>query len=117
MSAELRDSILLRSAKENLANMAFFGLTEFQKETQYLFEKTFKLKFIDDFEQKNETTASRTDLPLSDLSRIKQINHLDIQLYEYAKELFLQRLKLQQQEDNTTSEKDKDSLTGDNFGR
>ena len=99
MSSEMRDSILLQSAKDNLADMSFFGLTEYQKETQYLFEETFKLKFIDDFEQKNATTASRTDLSPEDLERVKKINHLDIQLYEYAKELFLQRLQLQQQED------------------
>lgn len=36
-SKEDRDQILLASAKKNLANMAFFALTEYQKVNFYLF--------------------------------------------------------------------------------
>lgn len=104
MSEEVRNSILLQSAKDNLADMSFFGLTEFQKETQYMFEKTFKLKFLEDFEQRNETTASRADVSEEQLKEVKDLNNLDIELYQYAKELFLQRLKLMQEQEGDTTE-------------
>ncbi len=94
-----RDAILIQSAKSNLQSMAFFGLTEFQAATQYLFERTFKLKFIEDFVQYNQTHASQTDVSSSDLDLIRKVNRLDLELYSYAKELFFQRLKHQIEED------------------
>ena len=36
---------LLENAKKNLVSFSFFGLTEYQRLSQYLFEKTFKNKF------------------------------------------------------------------------
>lgn len=93
MTAELRDEILLSSAKRNLRNMAFFGLCEYQKNTQYLFESTFKLKFLRPFIQLNEThsTLALNEIDESSLQRIRQLNHLDIELYEYAKRLLQKR--------------------------
>ena len=44
MSPEERDTVMLYSAKDNLRKMTFFGLTEFQEQSQYLFEETFNLK-------------------------------------------------------------------------
>jgi hypothetical protein len=35
MTPEARDCIMLKSAKQNLRQMAFIGLTEYQQETQY----------------------------------------------------------------------------------
>ena len=94
-----RDATILQSAKGNLQNMAFFGLTEFQAATQYLFERTFKLKFIDDFVQYNQTHASQVDISPSERQQVQKVNALDIELYRYAKELFFQRLKRQIEED------------------
>lgn len=54
MNEEARERSL-QSAKSNLKNMAFFGLTEFQRKTQFLFERTFNLKFISPFTQFNIT--------------------------------------------------------------
>ena len=93
MSASERDKVMLQSAKDNLRDMSFFGLTEYQVETQYLFQKTFNLDFQEDFEQKANTHAAKQLLKPSIRSEILKLNHLDIALYQYAKDLFLQRVK------------------------
>ena len=36
MSEAQRNALMLESAKENLRNMAFFGITEYQRETQVI---------------------------------------------------------------------------------
>ena len=99
MSEERRHQIILHSAKENLRNMAFFGLTEYQQATQYMFEKTFKLNFIEDFEQRNSTHATQIDITAEQRKHILDLNKLDIELYQFAKDLFFQRLKKMQEED------------------
>ncbi|XP_055465568.1 heparan-sulfate 6-O-sulfotransferase 3 [Psammomys obesus] len=91
MNESERSSILLQSAKNNLKNMAFFGLTEFQRKTQFLFERTFNLKFISPFTQFNITRASNVDINDGARQHIEELNFLDMQLYEYAKDLFQQR--------------------------
>ncbi|CAH1245541.1 HS6ST1 [Branchiostoma lanceolatum] len=99
VSQEQRNRILLGSAKTNLRRMAFFGLTEFQKKSQYMFERTFKLKFIEPFEQVNGTTAGRTPISEDKKRKVVELNALDIELYDYAKDLFLQRLERLKQHD------------------
>ncbi|KAG9283479.1 heparan-sulfate 6-O-sulfotransferase 1-B [Astyanax mexicanus] len=86
-----RAQILLESAKKNLRDMAFFGLTEFQRKTQYLFERTFRLRFIRPFVQYNSTRAAGVDLEEGTIRRIEELNELDMRLYDYAKDLFQQR--------------------------
>ncbi|XP_014811122.1 PREDICTED: heparan-sulfate 6-O-sulfotransferase 3 [Calidris pugnax] len=100
MNESERNVILLQSAKNNLKNMAFFGLTEFQRKTQYLFERTFNLKFISPFTQFNVTRASNVDIGEDVRQRIEELNFLDVQLYEYAKDLFLQRFQYSKQEEH-----------------
>ncbi|KAJ7319904.1 hypothetical protein JRQ81_019415 [Phrynocephalus forsythii] len=103
MNESERNTILLQSARNNLKNMAFFGLTEFQRKTQYLFERTFNLEFISPFTQYNITRASNVDISESVRQHIEELNFLDMQLYEYAKDLFLQRFqyaKLEEHEQN-----------------
>ncbi|XP_066032463.1 heparan-sulfate 6-O-sulfotransferase 3 isoform X2 [Chamaea fasciata] len=100
MNESERNTILLQSAKNNLKNMAFFGLTEFQRKTQYLFERTFNLKFISPFTQFNVTRASNVDIGEDVRQRIEELNFLDMQLYEYAKDLFLQRFQYSKQEEH-----------------
>lgn len=46
MLPEERDKLMLLSAKNNLKKMAFFGLTELQETSQYVFEETFNLKYV-----------------------------------------------------------------------
>ncbi|XP_054479959.1 heparan-sulfate 6-O-sulfotransferase 3-B-like [Anoplopoma fimbria] len=86
-----RGRVLLASAKANLRNMAFYGLTEFQRKTQYLFERTFGLRFIRAFTQINSTRAASVGISEKVRWRIEGLNALDVELYEYAKELFLSR--------------------------
>ncbi|XP_054829954.1 heparan-sulfate 6-O-sulfotransferase 3 [Eublepharis macularius] len=100
MNESERNMILLQSAKNNLKNMAFFGLTEFQRKTQYLFERTFSLEFISPFTQYNITRASNVDISESVRKHIEELNFQDMQLYEFAKDLFLQRFQYAKQEEH-----------------
>ncbi|XP_029967096.1 heparan-sulfate 6-O-sulfotransferase 2 [Salarias fasciatus] len=97
MSEEERWAVILESAKRNLRSMAFFGLTEYQRKTQYLFERTFNLEFIDPFTQLNGTRASSVDVPLDIQHKIRQLNRYDVEFYEYARDLFLQRYQVARQ--------------------
>ncbi|XP_059896469.1 heparan-sulfate 6-O-sulfotransferase 3-B-like [Gadus macrocephalus] len=100
MNDSERSQILLTSAMSNLKNMAFYGLTEFQRKTQYLFERTFSLRFIAAFTQINSTRAANVDLSEPVRRRIEELNLLDMQLYEYAKDLFLQRFQFSRQREH-----------------
>lgn len=97
MLTEERGKLMLESAMRNLREMAFFGLTEYQEESQYLFEKTFGLKFLVPFTQlsESETTAGAAlpKLNSSLLAEVKTLNSLDIELYVFARNLFFKRLK------------------------
>ena len=84
------DQVMLESAKYNLQTFAYFGLTEFQRESQDIFENTFKISFSKEFGQ--ETNASKMNLTSETLTRIQEINYLDVDLYRWARELFLSRL-------------------------
>jgi len=92
---KVRDNILLESAKRNLEKMAFFGICEFQKISQYLFESTFKLHFLHPFIQLNETHSSLffNELTQADFEQIKALNYLDVKLYQFAKNLLHQRFE------------------------
>lgn len=73
--------------------MAFFGLTEFQKISQYVFEETFNLRFAIPFEQNNSTVSSSTIMTLSpeQSKKIEELNSLDVELYRFAKNLLMER--------------------------
>lgn len=89
-----RDALMLASAKENLKRLAYFGLCEYQQVAQYVFEEVFRLHFLTTFQQFNETHVSSVfkDVTAEQLDRVRQLNHLDVELYEYAKRLMFQRL-------------------------
>ena len=75
--------------------MAFFGLMEYQAETSALFERTFGVNFTDSFTERLNTAPAPSvdgDITESDVNRIRQLNSLDIKLYQYAEELFLGRI-------------------------
>ncbi|XP_060904293.1 heparan-sulfate 6-O-sulfotransferase 2 [Labrus mixtus] len=99
MNEEERWALLLESAKRNLLGMAFYGLTEYQRKTQYLFERTFHLEFITPFTQVNGTRASSVDVPAETEHRILKLNRWDVELYEYARDLFLQRFQVARQQE------------------
>ena len=89
MESEERDRIMLESAKENLLRMAFFGLTELQAKSEYVFQETFNLKFKVKFLQYRRYHASKIHDRISeaDVKKIEELNHLDVKLYEFAKEV------------------------------
>ncbi|XP_072251651.1 heparan-sulfate 6-O-sulfotransferase 2 isoform X1 [Leuresthes tenuis] len=99
MSEDERWAVLLESAKRNLRGMVFFGLTEYQRKTQYLFEQTFNLEFIAPFTQLNGTRAASVEVPPETQHRIRQLNRWDVELYEYARDLFLQRFQVARQQE------------------
>lgn len=93
MAKPQRDAIMLASAKSNLQKMSFFALCEYQKISQYLFEWTFGLSFTKPFVQYNLTRSSLaiTEVSSKDLSRIDEVNKLDVELYSFAKNLLFER--------------------------
>ena len=96
---ENRDALLLASAKCNLEKLSFFGLTEYQKETAFMFEKVFNVTFSVPPEQYDMTFLHSAPIlrdiwKESDLyERIVAVNDLDMQLYEHALRLFARRAK------------------------
>lgn len=95
MPQKERDRVLLESAKHNLASMSYFGLTEHQRISQYIFEETFNLRFAIPFEQNNATVSSLTMSTLSaeQAAKVSQLNSLDIELYDFAKKLLFERFE------------------------
>ena len=94
MSPSQRDKILLASAKTNLERLAFFGITTEQAKSQYLFENTFNLTFKVQFEAQSQHSKSDiSDLDDETLNRIRHINSLDIELFEYAQKLMRERFE------------------------
>jgi len=106
MPRKKREKSILKSAMRNLQSMAYFGLVEYQEESQYLFEKTFGMKFKKSFKQKDqeETRAADvlTDIEQKHLDQIKKLNTNDLRFYRFAKELFFYRLKYFKDRDNVS---------------
>lgn len=82
-----RAQLLLESAKKNLRDMAFFGLTEYQRKTQFLFERTFRLRFIRPFMQYNSTRAAGVDLDNTTVGASTRSDR-ENRLYFYAESIF-----------------------------
>lgn len=96
----MQEKRLLESAKQTLLSMSFFGLTENQSLSQYLFEKTFKgvmrfTKKVDDPVNEYENSEEMKSLDV-----IRRNNHLDIQLYEFARDLFFKRINYFKEKDS-----------------
>jgi len=87
-----RDRILLDSAVENLRQMAFFGLTERQADSQFLFETTFGIRFRRGFMQFNNTHARKAELSSDEVRAVQRLNRLDLALYKFASKLFDERV-------------------------
>ena len=96
MDNPIKRRILLESAKQNLRSLTYFSIMPYMNESQYLFERTFGLKFKTPFyRQKNRHNRNSGSVlySLSESTRrkIKQVNDLDMELFSYAKQLFFQR--------------------------
>lgn len=93
-----QDSILLESAKYNLREMPYFALTEYMVESGALLEHSLGMRLRDPIVQKQVKHLHSNELARQvwsdkDLfNRIAEVNHLDMQLYQYALGLFKERL-------------------------
>nr|CAG4647425.1 EOG090X0E58 [Megafenestra aurita]SVE92667.1 EOG090X0E58 [Megafenestra aurita] len=96
-----RDRILLQSAKKNLAEMAYFGLTEQQSVSQYIFEQTFQLDFANSFDQANATLSAQAiaELTSAQIEQVRQLNSLDAELLDFARKLLQERFELLKRRD------------------
>ena len=93
-----RDENLLKSAKQNLKEMAFFGLHTYWTESLYLFEKTFNVRLGQDLEMDDGILPNLGSIAYRTLSSQQQeaiieANRLDIELYQYATRLFVHQFE------------------------
>lgn len=96
LTKEDRDTVFLGSAKKNLEHMAFFGLAEFPRLSEALFEATFKVKFRGrprprGFLRGHLAGRSRVAPSPGEVEQVTAANSLDVELYSYAKELLFAR--------------------------
>ncbi|WP_245871864.1 sulfotransferase family 2 domain-containing protein [Nitrosotalea sinensis] len=91
---DISDELLLQTAKQRLLEFSFFGLVERFEESLFLLYYTFGWKPIRSIW--NLMVAPRKtsmhDISEHTMKIIKEYTKLDYELYEYAKELFEQRL-------------------------
>ena len=95
---EEREALMLDSAKQNLEEFAFFGITEYLNESGILFEKRLGMKFGKLMEQLPFSALCSAPLLQSvwttDLyEKIAHVNKLDMALYNHALQIFTTRLK------------------------
>lgn len=89
---------LLKSAKENLMEMSYFGISEYMYESGELFKYRFSVGLADPPKQKKMQFLHSSEMLYniwtnrSLYNDIVHINRLDMQLYHFALELFSQRL-------------------------
>ena len=93
----LSDDELLERAKRNLESMSFFGIAEQPNMSMKLFENSFSPEFM--IRNKvNELKMTEEDSIFERINdetwdKIKKTNSLDVELYEFALELFVKKLK------------------------
>ena len=87
-----RTKAILESALENIEHMAFFGLTEYQEETRKLFQHTFNLQFRSHFKTLLDDEGDEV-ISEKEYARMMQFVEADVHLYQYAKQLFLERVR------------------------
>jgi hypothetical protein len=98
------DRELLRRAKLGLDSLAFFGIAEYQHLSRQLFSKAFNEKLVikknavyfynlKSRHSKGGTMRSLKSYNLTRLALIKNVNLLDVELYNYAVAIFKKRLR------------------------
>ncbi|VDM39943.1 unnamed protein product [Toxocara canis] len=112
MDVKTRERIMLESAKNNLKNLAFFGLKERMADSQWMFEQLFQLRFTKDLSDWRKSKSNDTEITPQQLELIKEKNSLDIQLYNYAEKLFLKRLKQLRSDDYASVPEIKQNTSG-----
>ena len=92
LSTAERDKIILQSAKTNLQRMAFFGIMENMTQSQIMFEVLFNMRFTKNMDVWTRDKSSDTVYTEEQRDRMMKRNHLDLQLYEFAVNLFSTRV-------------------------
>jgi hypothetical protein len=80
-------------SKERLATFDFLGITESFDESLELFTYVFDFSPIVDYKSKNVSPnrAKRHQIPQAKLDLLAEINHLDVELYEYGLKLYQEK--------------------------
>lgn len=67
--------------------MSYYKYNYYFQLNQYIFEETFNLRFAVTFTQHNTTLSAvyKSLLNAEELEKVKKINALDIELYNFAK--------------------------------
>ena len=100
MIVEERERILLETAKESLKRLSFFAVSEYMVESGMLFEHRFNVKLGGPIKQKQLQHLHSSSLlyeiwtNTTLFNTIVSNNKLDMQLYQYALNLFNNRAKL-----------------------
>jgi hypothetical protein len=87
---------LLENAKEVLKQMSYFALAEYEELSQLLFEKTFKNSLKIDHKVKLRKSSTNLIIQTMNITlkeNLIRLNDLDIELYDFAKKLFFDRLR------------------------
>ena len=92
LSLQEMEQKVLNKAKENLENMAYFGVLEYTQESFQLFENVFSVKFVKYPDFKVSASGSLR-LSSQQLRAIRAVNHIDLDLYNWAVRLFKERIK------------------------
>lgn len=94
MSKEEQDALVYKSATVALRKMIFFAILEKPAESQFIFEKTFNVKFKNDWTLFDTGYSKQymRNLSKADIANMERVNHLDMKLYKYALALFAKRL-------------------------
>jgi glycosyltransferase involved in cell wall biosynthesis/SAM-dependent methyltransferase len=100
MRADQVDEGTLEKARQRLSEFSFVGVTEQFDNSLFLLAYTFGWRPVTEYEVKNKANnrPEREELSPAVRELMEQVNALDIQLYDFASELFQQRFKGMQQD-------------------
>jgi hypothetical protein len=98
MVDNLNSNEMFELAKKNLENyFEIFGISERFNESLVLLQKAFGWNIALNYQKRNvaKTRIKRQDLSVNTVKIIEHFNEMDLQLYEYAKELFERKINAQ----------------------
>lgn len=83
----------LEIAKKHLDVYDFIGITEYYDDSVKLFTRIFSLPYFGWRKNKYHVTKKKNAVPQEVKERIKELSHLDVELYEHAKALFKEKFE------------------------
>lgn len=95
MGSEIQKPANLTLAKERLEKIEFFGITELFDESMHLLSHTFNWEPLQEFESHNLGVNTKTIDAYNPktIDRLCDVNQLDLELYQYSRNLFSKRYK------------------------